>query len=138
MTTPERAPVGQHTPAAGTAHFGMEGVVGYILLVGLLVSMALIVIGLVWRWLATDQLGLEYSIASTNLFGFVLADLQQMFSGVFRPRLFTNLGLAVLTLTPYVRVLASMLYFALVENNRKYTVVTGFVFAVLTYSLFLR
>jgi uncharacterized membrane protein len=40
-------------------------------------------------------------------------------------------------LTPYIRVLASLLYFAFVERNRKYTVFTGFVFAVLTYSLFL-
>ena len=39
---------------------------------------------------------------------------------------------------PQVRVLASMLYFAFVERNGKYTLFTGFVFSVLTYSLFLR
>jgi uncharacterized membrane protein len=39
-------------------------------------------------------------------------------------------------LTPYVRVLASMLYFVLVERNVKYGLFTGFVLAVLTYSLF--
>ena len=31
-----------------------------------------------------------------------------------------------------------MLYFAVVERNAKYTLFTGFVFSVLTYSLFLR
>jgi len=40
-------------------------------------------------------------------------------------------------LTPYVRVLASMIFF-LVERNWKYSVFTFFVFAVLTYSLFLQ
>ena len=44
----------------------------------------------------------------------------------------------MLLLTPYVRVLASMLYFALVERNLKYSVFTAFVLLVLTYSLFLR
>jgi len=43
-----------------------------------------------------------------------------------------------LLLTPYARVLASMLYFALVERNRKYTAFTTFVLLTLTYSLFLR
>jgi uncharacterized membrane protein len=40
--------------------------------------------------------------------------------------------------TPYLRVAASAVYFALVERNLKYTLFTLFVFAVLTYSLFLR
>jgi hypothetical protein len=35
-------------------------------------------------------------------------------------------------------VLASMLYFALVERNGKYTAFTAFVLLTLTYSLFLR
>jgi uncharacterized membrane protein len=40
--------------------------------------------------------------------------------------------------TPYVRVLASLFYFAVVARNWKYTLFTGFVLTVLTYSLFLR
>jgi uncharacterized membrane protein len=61
-----------------------------------------------------------------------------LISGDIRSRLFINSGIVVLLLTPYVRVLASMLYFAAVEHNLKYTLFTGFVFSVLTYSLFLR
>ena len=53
-----------------------------------------------------------------------------------RPRMLVNLGIAALMLTPYVRVLMSMLYFALVERNRKYAVFTAFVLAMLTYGLF--
>jgi uncharacterized membrane protein len=129
----------RHQPTGGkTAGLDMEILVGYILLIGVLLSVALIAIGVVWHGLATGQLGLEYSISGMNLFKFALVDIHQMFSGVFRPRLFVNLGIATLMLTPYVRVLASMFYFAFVERNRKYTVFTGFVFSVLTYSLFLR
>ena len=61
-----------------------------------------------------------------------------MAAGQLQPRLLINLGIALLMLTPYVRVLASTFYFALAERNPKYTLFTGFVLAVLTYSLFLR
>jgi uncharacterized membrane protein len=53
------------------------------------------------------------------------------------PHLLTNLGIATLVFTPYVRALASMFYFVFVERNRTYTLFTGFVLTVLTYSLFL-
>ena len=49
-----------------------------------------------------------------------------------------DLGLAALLLTPFVRVLASMLYFAVAERNGKYAAFTGFVLVTLSYSLFLR
>jgi uncharacterized membrane protein len=55
-----------------------------------------------------------------------------------RPRLLISLGIVALLLTPYLRVLASMLFFAVVEHNWKYTAFTAFVLIVLTYSLVLR
>ena len=61
-----------------------------------------------------------------------------MASHDLRPRVMVNMGMAVLMLTPFVRVLASVFYFALVERNWKYTLFTGFVLGVLTYTLFLR
>jgi len=45
-----------------------------------------------------------------------------------------GLGIVVLMLTPYVRVLASVLYFGLVRNP-KYLLITFFVLIVLTASL---
>lgn len=131
----------EHAPAVPIAkpvRFDMEVLVGYILLVGVLLSMALIAVGVVWNWLATGQLGLEYSITGMNLFDFVQNDIGQAAQGVFRPRLLVNLGMATLMLTPYVRVFASMVYFAFAERNWKYTGFTAFVFSVLTYSLLLR
>ncbi len=119
-------------------HFDMESLVGYILLTGVLLSVALLVVGFVWRWVRTGNLRFEHSIAGMNFFEFILSTLRQTASQAFRPRLFLNMGIAILMLTPFVRVLASVFYFAFAEHNWKYTLFTGFVLGVLTYSLFLR
>ncbi len=116
----------------------MEVLVGYILLVGVLLSIGLIIAGLVWNWLQTGQIGIEYGIQGSNLFQFIHREIFRVVTGNFRPRLLVNWGIAILLLTPYVRVLASMLYFLFVERNWKYSVFTAFVFSVLTYSLLLR
>ena len=124
--------------ATKSTGFDIEGLVGYILLVGVLLSVVLILISVIWRFVNTGSFELEYTIAGMNLFEFVHSSVQQVIAGTLRPRLLSNLGIAVLMLTPYVRVLASMVYFAVAARNLKYTVFTGFVFVVLTYSLFLR
>ncbi len=116
----------------------MESLVGYVLLTGVLLSVALLTAGFVWRWTRVGNLRFEHSIVGMNFFEFISSALRQMASQAFRPRLFLNMGIAVLMLTPFVRVLASVFYFALVEHNWKYTLFTGFVLSVLTYSLFLR
>lgn len=119
-------------------HFDMESLVGYILLTGVLLSVTLLVVGFVWRWSRAGNLRFEHSLAGMNFFEFILSTLGKMASQSFRPRLFLNMGIGILMLTPFVRVLASVFYFALVEHNWKYTLFTGFVLTVLTYSLFLR
>jgi uncharacterized membrane protein len=116
----------------------MDVLIGYVLCGGVVVCVLLIVAGLVWRWINTGQLGIDYTIPKMNLFEFVMSELHQLVGGQFRPRLLVSLGIAALMLTPYVRVLASLLFFAFVEHNWKYAAFTGFVLAVLTYSLFLR
>ena len=119
-------------------HLDMEGLIGYILLGGVLLSAALLAIGFVWRWVRSGNLQFQYTVAGMNFFEFVLSSLRQMTSHDLRPRVMVNMGIVVLMLTPFVRVLASVFYFALVERNWKYTLFTGFVLCVLTYSLFLR
>jgi uncharacterized membrane protein len=116
----------------------MESLVGYILLTGVLLSVALLSVSFVWRWVRVGSLRFEHSIVGMNLFEFISSTLQKMASRAFRPRLFLNMGIGVLMLTPFVRVLASVVYFAFVEHNWKYTLFTVFVLSVLTYSLFLR
>ena len=115
----------------------MDAVIGYVLLGGVLLSVALLVAGLFWHWVKTGNVNVEFKIAKLNLFQFVVAEI----GGIgrdFRPRLLVGLGIAALFLTPYLRVVASLVFFVLVEHNWKYSLFTGFVLAVLTYSLFLR
>jgi len=119
-------------------HIDVDLVIGYVLLGGVLTSMALLATGVAWHDVRTGELGLDYRLGDTTLFGFVVLDVQQLVAGEFRPRLLVNLGIAVLMLTPYARVLGSMVSFGTVERNWKYTAITAFVLAVLTYSLFLR
>jgi uncharacterized membrane protein len=118
--------------------FDMEGLVGYILLIGVLLSVALLSVGFVWRWVRVGNLRFEHSIVGMNFFEFISSTLRRIASRAFRPRLFLNMGIGVLMLTPFVRVLASVFYFAFAEHNWKYTLFTAFVLSVLTYSLFLR
>ena len=119
-------------------HFDMEILIGYILLVGVLLSVALLAIGFIWRWERSGNLRFRYTLVGMNFFEFVLTSLNQMASRDLRPRVMVNVGIAVLMLTPFVRVLASVFYFAFVQRNWKYTLFTGFVLGILTYSLFLR
>jgi uncharacterized membrane protein len=116
----------------------MDALVGYILLGGVLLSMALIVAGLFWKYLQTGGLRLGYELAGMNLFQFVVSEVHLAAIGQIRPRLLINMGIVVLMLTPFFRVLASVVYFLVVLKNWKYTVFTLFVLLVLTGSLFLR
>jgi uncharacterized membrane protein len=118
--------------------FDMESLIGYILLTGVLLSVALLAVGFVWHWGRVGNLRFQHSIVGMNFFEFISSTLRKMASQAFRPRLFLNMGIGVLMLTPFVRVLASVFYFAFVEHNWKYSLFTAFVLSVLTYSLFLR
>jgi len=116
----------------------MDVLVGYILLCGVLLSVALIVAGLLWKYIQTGGVRLEYELAGMNLFQFVVSEIHLAALGQIRPRLLVNMGIVVLMLTPFFRVLASVVYFLVVLKNWKYTTFTLFVLLVLTGSLFLR
>src|SRR5262245_30440660 len=103
---------------------------------GVVLSLALVATGLLWHWLVRGSLQFDYTLPGTNVAYFLRAAVQQTASATARPRLLVNWGIAVLLLTPYVRVLASMAYFAIVERDWKYTAFTAFVLGTLTYSLF--
>jgi uncharacterized membrane protein len=116
----------------------MDVLVGYILLGGVLLSMALIIGGLSWKFIQSGGVRLEYELAGMNLFQFAVSEIHLAALGQIRPRLLINMGIVVLMLTPFFRVLASVVYFLVVLRNWKYTVFTLFVLLVLTGSLFLR
>lgn len=116
----------------------METLVGYVLLAGVLLSVALIIAGLVWNAVVTGSFQAKYLIKGTNLTGFVAQTVRQVTAGRSTPHTILNLGICTLLLTPFSRVLTSVVYFAVAERNWKYTVFTAIVLTILTYSLFLR
>lgn len=118
--------------------FDMDALVGYILLVGVAISLALVAAALAWRWVNTETLSFDYKITGMNLFALVVHECRLVTRGALRPRLLMSLGIAMLMLTPYIRVLASMVYFIAALKNWKYSVFTAVVLVMLTYSLFLR
>ena len=108
----------------------MDALLSYILLYGVVISLALVTISLIWKWLATGQVGFVYELAGMNLYQFATTQIRTTLAGQIRPELLMNLGIAVLMLTPFMRVIASLVFFAAVSKNWKYV--------LLTYSLFLR
>lgn len=116
----------------------MDLLVGYLLLCGVLLSMALIISGMVWRFIRIGQLSVSQKLAGMNLFEFVVSEARIVLADRLRPRTLIACGIAVLMLTPYLRVLASMLYFMFALKNWKYTLFTAIVLGVLTFSLFIR
>ncbi|MGE5326190.1 MAG: DUF1634 domain-containing protein [Deltaproteobacteria bacterium] len=116
----------------------MDLLIGHLLLYGVFLSIGLIVAGLVWRFFRTGEFWLDYQISGMNLFRFVVEEFKLAIHIEFRLRLLVNLGIAVLMLTPFLRVAASVIYFLGVLRNWKYTLFTMVVLAVLSYSLFLR
>lgn len=112
--------------------------VGTTLLAGVLASAVLLAAGLLWRWIATGSPSFDYTLPRSNVLGFAKEEATAVLRGEIRPRLLVNLGLLLLLLTPYARVLLSFCYFAFSERNWKYTLFTGIVLGVLSYSLLLR
>jgi uncharacterized membrane protein len=118
--------------------FDMDALVGYILLIGVLLSLVLVIAALLWKWSETGGVAFHYKLTGMNLFQLVLDETRLAARGALRPRLLLSLGIAVLMLTPFIRVLASMVYFMAALKNWKYSVFTAVVLLTLTYSLFLR
>lgn len=115
-----------------------DRLIGTLLRIGVAGSVLLVGLGTLWHFLNTGTPEPDYNLAPANLFRFLLDSLGRWTSGPLRPRLLVNSGVALLLLTPYLRVLASVVYFSAVEKNAKYAGFTAFVLAALTYSLFLR
>ena len=116
----------------------MDALVGTMLAAGVSTSVALIVAGLLWHRLATGVATFDAPLGGTDALRLLVGDLRLAARNQLSPRLLVSLGVAVLLFTPYLRVLASVVFFAAVERNWKYTVFTSFVLIVLTYSLLMR
>lgn len=129
-------PTSSPTPRASVG-FNMDLLVGWILMIGVLFSLTLLLGGALWHRATAGSLTDNFRLAGTNLLAFVIAEVRNLLHGTLRPRILISSGIAMLMMTPYIRVLASMLYFLFEERNLKYTIFTLFVLSVLTYSLML-
>lgn len=126
------------TKSASPKEIDLEVLVSSVLIAGVIISIILILIGTAWHYLTTSTLTLDYNLPRQNFFNLSVATLRHAFIVGFRPDTSITLGIIVLMLTPYVRILSSVIYFAFKEKNIKYTIFTTFVLSALSYSLFLR
>jgi uncharacterized membrane protein len=117
---------------------GLELLVWSILLVGLAVALALICAGLLWEWAFQGATSVITPVSATNLAGYLLITGAESLDMGIGPAILVYTGIGVLLLTPLARVLASFLYFSVVDRNWKFTAITGFALVVLTYVLFVR
>ena len=121
----------------GSGESKLETTISYLLIIGVIFSLVLEAIGLMLFYHSFANLNILENeavfIRGDNFFRFVVT----LFQGENIQNsaiLFMTLGLVTLILTPYVRVITSVIYFAW-EKNRKYVLVTLFVLVILTVSL---
>jgi uncharacterized membrane protein len=115
----------------------LESLISYLLIIGVLAAVILEVIGITLYYgtygnVAYSQAPNVY-ITGENFFAFVVERIQNLFV-TENAIAFMTAGIIVLVLVPFVRAIASCLYFAW-EKNWKYVIITLFVIVVLTISL---
>jgi uncharacterized membrane protein len=116
----------------------LESIISYLLVVGVIISLGLEITGLVlfYRLYHNFNVMLENRsmfIQGQNFFTFLYTVARG--EGMTNPAiLFMTLGLAVLILTPYIRVIASFIFFAW-KRDYRYVLITAFVLVILTVSL---
>jgi len=117
----------------------LETGISYLLLAGVVTSLLLEIVGVVILYQSYGHLAISQDtgifIQGHDFFSFIYQQFQGNHlkeSGI----LFMTAGIIVLILTPYTRVIASVIYFGW-ERNIKYVLITLFVFVIVTLSLVL-
>ena len=114
--------------------------IGYVLIVGVAMSLVLETSGILLYYFSYGHFNIleerSLFIHGRNFFDFVI-ELFQGGSMGKKAVFLMSLGVVILVLTPYVRVLMSVVYFAR-EKNTKYILITLFVLILLTMSLAFR
>jgi uncharacterized membrane protein len=124
-------------PGLGSGETKLETVVSYLLIIGVIVSVILEVIGITLYYGTYGNVQVSQNqavfISGKNFFAFIVYQTQHML-GTQNALLFMTLGAIILILTPYIRAITSVIYFAW-EKHYKYVLITLFVLVVLTLSL---
>jgi len=115
----------------------LESAISYLLITGVVVSLLLELSGLILYYLQNGNILISQGpgtfIEGNNFFSFIYEVLLGKRNGNAGVNLMTA-GLLVLMLTPFLRVIFSIIYFAAVKNL-KYVWITLFVLVVITLSL---
>jgi len=116
----------------------LELTISYILIIGVIASVAMESLGILSYYYTNGDFGIvfqpQYALRGSDFFSYSATMLQNLILGSWTPFQILALGIIVLMITPYMRVLASVIYFGLVRNP-KYLVITAFVLIILTASL---
>ncbi len=114
-----------------------ERAISYILIAGVVVSLLLEVMGIILYYHSYGHFKIledrTFFIHGRNFFYFLVELIQGGYTHK-EAMLLMTLGIAILMLTPYVRVILSVFHFAW-QKNVKYVLITLFVLVLLTISL---
>jgi uncharacterized membrane protein len=115
----------------------LEAAISILLIIGVVASVIFEVIGITLYFQSCGNLQVSQAsqvyIRGENFFAFTYQTITALFANE-TALTFMTLGIIILILTPYLRAIASVIFFAW-EKNRAYVLVTVFVLAVLTISL---
>ncbi len=124
-------------PVLGSGESKLETIISYVLIIGVVVSVAFEVVGIALFYGTYGNLQISQDksvfISGQNFFAFIIDQIRHLF-GSQNALSFIIIGLIILILTPYIRAITSALYFAW-EKHYKYVLITLFVLIVLTASL---
>jgi len=127
-----------HKSNHDTRRASIETTLSYVLIIGVALSFVIILSGWVLYFFKYKTWDIEYSLSDQNLLSLAAHEFSLLIHRISEPKLIINLGIVVLMLTPFLRVLSSVILFAVYDKNIKYAVITLFVLLVLSWSLFWR
>jgi uncharacterized membrane protein len=126
-------------PEKKTGASKFEPAIGYLLVFGVVTSLVLVGIGILFFYFDFGRLAISEKkamfLCEQNFFAF-LWDFSRGGNVQGRGIWLMTLGIAILILTPYARVIMSVVYF-IAMRDIKYTLITLFVLVLLTLSLLL-
>ncbi len=116
----------------------LEASLSYVLLYGVVISLIVTSIGVIDFYLVNHNLEINSIVHVSSFAGYVTSAGGAILSGRSSWFGILSIGIIILMLTPYIRVLTSWIYFVVKEKNTKYAVITLWVLIILTVSLYLR
>jgi uncharacterized membrane protein len=123
----------------GSGDSGLETGISYLLIIGVIISLILEIAGMVLFYLSNHSLTIlqdgSVFIRGRDFFTFIVDQFGGNHPQGIGLQLMT-IGIIVLILTPFIRLVASVIYFGW-EKNLKYVIITLFVLVVITLSLIL-